>query len=95
MEGAIGHLPPNVPPIAHELITHMIASTKAFQTLVHGDTTKALTQFQALPDSACRDGLRVRHGCLGARRLRAATVRHRSPSRLEPARGGTETLKLR
>jgi hypothetical protein len=53
MEGAIGHLPPNVPPIAHELITYMIASTKAFQTLVHGDTTKALTQFQALPDSAC------------------------------------------
>jgi tetratricopeptide (TPR) repeat protein len=53
MEGAIGHLPPNVPPIAKELVGYMIASSKAFLTLVRGDTTRAVTQFLALPDTAC------------------------------------------
>ncbi|HJQ67021.1 MAG TPA: serine/threonine-protein kinase [Gemmatimonadales bacterium] len=53
MEGAIAHLPPNVPPIAKELVGYMIGSSKAFLTLVRGDTTRALTQFLALPDSAC------------------------------------------
>jgi hypothetical protein len=53
LKGAIGQLPPNVPPIAKELIGYMIKSTNAFLTLVRGDTTRALAQFLTLPDSAC------------------------------------------
>jgi hypothetical protein len=53
LRGAVGHLPPNVPPIAKDLIGYMIRSSNAFLTLVRGDTTKALSLFLALPDSAC------------------------------------------
>ncbi len=53
MEGGLERLPPNVPPIAREMIRYMIASTGAFQTLLRGDTTAALRQFLALPDTAC------------------------------------------
>ena len=53
LKGAIGQLPPNVPPIARELIGYMVKSTNAFLTLARGDTTSALARFQTLPDSAC------------------------------------------
>lgn len=53
LSGAVGHLPPTVPPIAKDLVSYMLASTRAFLTLARGDTTKALSQFLTLPDSAC------------------------------------------
>jgi serine/threonine-protein kinase len=53
LAGAIGRLPPNAPPIAKDLIGYMTQSSRAFLTLARGDTTRALSLFLALPDSAC------------------------------------------
>jgi len=51
--GALAHLPPQAPPIAKDLIGYLALSTRAYHTLARGDTTAALQQFLALPDSAC------------------------------------------
>ncbi len=51
--GALGHLPPQAPPIAKDIIGYLALSTRAYRTLARGDTTAALQQFLALPDSAC------------------------------------------
>lgn len=51
--GVLGHLPPQVPLIAKDIIGYLVLSTRAYLTLARGDTTAALQQFLALPDSAC------------------------------------------
>ena len=53
LEGTAGHLPPTAPPIAKDFVGYMIESSKAYLALARGDTTRALSLFLALPDSAC------------------------------------------
>jgi serine/threonine-protein kinase len=50
---ALGHLPPQAPPIVKDIIGYLVLSTRAYSRLARGDTTAALQQFLALPDSAC------------------------------------------
>jgi len=50
---ALGKLPPQAPPIVRDVIGYLILATRAYRTLARGDTTAALQQFVALPDSAC------------------------------------------
>ena len=54
MAGAVGHLPPNVPPIVKDAIGYLMLASRAYLTLAHGDSAAALREFLALPDSACR-----------------------------------------
>ena len=53
MAGAVGHLPPNVPPIVKDAIGYLMLASRAYLTLAHGDSAAALREFLALPDSAC------------------------------------------
>lgn len=53
MSAAVGHLPPNLPPIAKDAIGYLILSSRAHLTLARGDSAAALREFLALPDSAC------------------------------------------
>jgi hypothetical protein len=50
---ALDHLPPQTPPIAKDVVGYLVLVTRAYLTLARGDTTAALRQFIALPDSAC------------------------------------------
>jgi serine/threonine-protein kinase len=47
------HLPPNLPPFAHDALGYLIASSRAFLELARGDSAAALRLFDARPDSAC------------------------------------------
>jgi serine/threonine-protein kinase len=62
---------PALPPIAQDILGYVSHSARAYYTLARGDTTAAIAQFEALPDSACvglceLDGL-VRIKLLAAR----------------------------
>jgi serine/threonine-protein kinase len=46
-------LPPNVPPIVHDFLGYLPVTQRAYLALAKGDTTEALRQFAARPDSAC------------------------------------------
>ncbi|HXH63048.1 MAG TPA: hypothetical protein VNG95_02630, partial [Gemmatimonadales bacterium] len=51
--GLIGHMPPQAPAIAKDIVGYLALATRAYQALARGDTTSAVPQFVALPDSAC------------------------------------------
>jgi eukaryotic-like serine/threonine-protein kinase len=53
IEEVRGHLPPNVPPIAKELLGYVTLAADAYLALARGDSADALRRFTALPDSAC------------------------------------------
>ena len=53
LEAIVGHLPPSAPPIAKPVIGYMVLASRAYLALARGDSTAALRQFLALPDSAC------------------------------------------
>jgi len=53
MEAMQQHLPPNLPPIAHDAVGYVIAATRAFLALARGDSAEALRLFDARPDTAC------------------------------------------
>jgi serine/threonine-protein kinase len=53
MEAMQQHLPPNLPPIAHDAFGYVIAATRAFLALARGDSAEALRLFDARPDTAC------------------------------------------
>jgi serine/threonine-protein kinase len=46
-------MPPNVPPIAHEFMSYLMAAQRAFLALARGDSAQALRLLEARPDSAC------------------------------------------
>jgi serine/threonine-protein kinase len=46
------HLPPNLPPVAHDALGYVIAATRAFHALARGDSAEALRLFGARPDTA-------------------------------------------
>ncbi|HEY6807498.1 MAG TPA: serine/threonine-protein kinase [Gemmatimonadales bacterium] len=50
---ALGHLPPQAPQFVRDIVGYLVLTTRAYHTLARGDTTAALQQFLALPDSAC------------------------------------------
>ena len=53
LSAAVGHLPPNVPPIANDAIGYLILSSRAYLALARRDSAAAVREFMALPDSAC------------------------------------------
>ena len=52
MEATRQHMPPNLPPIAHDGFGYIVAATRAFLALARGDSAGALRLFDARPDSA-------------------------------------------
>ena len=52
----VAHLPPDVPPIAKDVIGYLSQSVAANLALAQGDSAVALSKFLALPDSACFQG---------------------------------------
>ena len=59
VERAKAHLPPQAPPIAHDIVGYLVEASKAYLALARADSTTALTMFLALPDSACFNACRI------------------------------------
>ena len=53
VEGIRQHMPPNLPPVAHDGLAYVAAADRALLALARQDTTEALRLFDARPDSAC------------------------------------------
>ena len=53
LKATVGHIPRTAPVMTKDILGYMIASSEAYLTLARGDTTKALSLFLALPDTAC------------------------------------------
>jgi len=56
LDTMVAHLPPDVPPIAKDVIGYLSQSVAANLALAQGDSAVALSKFLALPDSACFQG---------------------------------------
>jgi serine/threonine-protein kinase len=52
-ETRLRSLPDTAPQFAKEVLSYVTQSARAYLTLAHGDTTAALRQLEALPDTAC------------------------------------------
>src|SRR5205814_2652968 len=50
--GAVGHLPPNVPPIVKDAIGYLMLASRAYLTLARADSAAALREFPAPPGTA-------------------------------------------
>jgi hypothetical protein len=50
------HLPPNLPPVAVDLLGYLNSTNQAYFALARGDSAEALRRFDARPDSACFGG---------------------------------------